>query len=102
MCSVINANTQSIDQLAAKPSCDAAERESYDLQQRQIRGWGGIGRVSSHQPDEREDQDDDDVGAAVEEPDALRSCAGGNREPINQPEYRCEQTTHDAPSNVPV
>jgi uncharacterized membrane protein len=31
MCPVINANAKSIDQLAAKPSCDTAQRERHDF-----------------------------------------------------------------------
>lgn len=98
---IVHADAESIDQFAAKPARDTAQRETDHFQNEQIRGRYDVDRISAHQPDQREDQDDD-VGAPVEESDPLRSRAGGNCKPVDQTEHRCEQATDNAGRNVPV
>jgi hypothetical protein len=99
---VIDANAESIDELAAQPSGDTAQPERHDFEQEQSCGWCRIGSVSPHQPDHGEDQDDNDVGPTVQQPDPLRASAGGYGKPINQAEYRCEKAADDACGDVPI
>src|SRR5688572_29020269 len=102
MRTIVNAHTQPVDEFTAEPPGDAAERKRHDFQYEQAGRWRSVGCLSPHQPDERKDEDDDDVGTAMQQSDPFRPRTGRNGKPVNQPEYRGEQATHDPRSDIPV
>src|SRR4051812_9604383 len=92
---VIDTDAETIDQLAAEPSCDERNGDgnggNYDR-----RSSGSARRRPSQPPADSKESHDDNVSAAVKQTDALCARRAWNGEEVDQTESRRQQTGNDS------
>src|SRR5205085_5208573 len=98
----INADTESIDELAAEPSANGSDDKRHDFYREQAGGRGELAAAGPHPEHEGKAKNRQDVAQGMPDTDPFGTSSGGNREPIDQAEHCGEQSTDDPSCDVPV
>src|SRR5262245_19242272 len=102
MCAVVNPDAEAIAELATEPARAPSEQQRHGLEREQAGQWRVSRNILPRPPDDREQQDHDDVRRAMEESNTLCASIRGNGEPVDESEDRCDEAAHDPGRDVPI
>src|SRR3954466_6024009 len=93
---VVNADAESIDELAAEPAANRTDDKSDDFNREQAARCRELAAAVTHPEHVRKAENGDDVADGVPKTDPFRTRASRDRKPIDQSEHGGEQSADDS------
>jgi hypothetical protein len=87
----VDADAQSIDELAAEPAADRAKEQGDDFEREQAARRCELATAVTHPAYKAKAGNGDDVAGGMPEANRLGARSSGNREPVDQAEHRRKQ-----------